>query len=74
MLGWRSELGTNKPVNARFWPWLEPFLVRAFLHPLKVFPLRSRKIDVRLPGKGNSNSHGARPVHLIITMVVNSDQ
>jgi len=26
------------------------------------------KVDVRLPGKGNSNSHGARPVHLIITM------
>ena len=23
----------------------------------------ARKIDVRLPGKGNSNSHGARPVH-----------
>jgi len=22
------------------------------------------KVDVRLPGKGNSNSHGARPVHL----------
>jgi len=29
----------------------------------------SRKVDVRLPGKGNSNSHGARPVHLIITMI-----
>jgi len=28
-----------------------------------------RKVDVRLPGKGNSNSHGARPVHLIITMI-----
>ena len=28
-----------------------------------------RKVDVRLPGKGNSNSHGARPVHLIITML-----
>jgi len=28
----------------------------------------ARKVDVRLPGKGNSNSHGARPVHLIITM------
>ena len=28
-----------------------------------------RKVDVRLPGKGNSNSHGARPVHLIITMM-----
>ena len=30
---------------------------------------RGRKVDVRLPGKGNSNSHGARPVHLIITMI-----
>ena len=28
-----------------------------------------RKVDVRLPGKGNSNSRGARPVHLIITMI-----
>ena len=26
-------------------------------------------VDVRLPGKGSSNSHGARPVHLIITMI-----
>ena len=29
----------------------------------------SRKVDVRLPGKGISNSHVARPVHLIITML-----
>jgi len=28
-----------------------------------------RKVDVRLPGKGNSNYHGARPVHPIITMI-----
>jgi len=28
-----------------------------------------RKVDVRLPGTGHSNSHGARPVHLIITMI-----
>jgi len=28
-----------------------------------------RKVVVRLPGKGNTNSHGARPVHLIITMI-----
>ena len=28
-----------------------------------------RKVDVRLPGKGNSNSYGARPVHLIITTI-----
>ena len=24
---------------------------------------------MRLPGKGNSKSHGARPVHLVITMI-----
>jgi len=29
----------------------------------------SRKVDARLPEKGDSNSHGARPVHLIITMI-----
>ena len=28
-----------------------------------------RQIDVRLPGKGNSNSHGAGPVHQIISMI-----
>ena len=28
-----------------------------------------REVDVRLPGKGNSKSHGARPVHLIIKMI-----
>jgi len=28
-----------------------------------------RKVDVRLPGKGNSHTHGARPVHLIIMMI-----
>ena len=30
---------------------------------------RTRKVDERLPRKGNSNSHGSRPVHLIITMI-----
>ena len=29
----------------------------------------TRKVDVRLPGKENSEAHGARPVHLIITMI-----
>ena len=28
-----------------------------------------RKVDVRLPGKGDSYSHGARPIHSIITMI-----
>ena len=30
----------------------------------------TRKVDVRLPGKVNANSHGARPVHIIITMIM----
>ena len=29
----------------------------------------SRKVYVRLRGKGNANSHAARPVHLIITII-----
>ena len=28
-----------------------------------------KKVYVRLPGKGNSKTHGARPVHSIIPMV-----
>ena len=32
-------------------------------------PYEARKVDVRLPGKGNSNSYGARPVHQIISMI-----
>ena len=32
-------------------------------------PPRCRKVDVRLPGKGDSNSHDARPVHQSISMI-----
>jgi hypothetical protein len=28
-----------------------------------------RKVDIRLPGKGNSRSHRARPVHQIMSMM-----
>jgi len=31
--------------------------------------LRPRKLDIGLPGKGNSSSHGARPVHRIISLI-----
>jgi len=31
--------------------------------------VHTRTVDVKLPGKGNSNSHGARPVRLIIKMI-----
>jgi len=27
------------------------------------------RVDARLPGTGNANPHGTRPVHLIITMI-----
>jgi len=30
----------------------------------------TRKVDVRLPEKGDAKSHGASPVHLIITMIM----
>ena len=33
--------GTNKPVEARFWPWLEPVLVLSSLNAVTVFPPRS---------------------------------
>ena len=29
----------------------------------------NRKVEIRLPGKGNSNFDGARPAHQIITMI-----
>jgi len=33
------------------------------------YALWARKVDVRLPRNGNSNSRGARPDHLIITVI-----
>ena len=36
--------------------------------PFRKMARRHRKVDVRLPGKENSNSHGARSVHQIISM------
>ena len=32
-------------------------------HVIHLYVDRARKVDIRLPGKGNSNSHGARTVH-----------
>ena len=39
--------------------------VRMFAHSA----ISSSEMGVSLPPKGNSNSHGARPVHLFITMI-----
>ena len=38
------------------------------VHAPRRCPRPARKVDVRLPGKVNPNSHGARPVHLITTI------
>ena len=50
-----------------------PCAIRLFRSPLFLFSRGCvssfRKVDARLPGKGDSNSHGARPVHLFITMI-----
>ena len=57
----------NPPAVIHFTP-----MTRAPPRPrqtLGVVPAAVRKKDVRLPVKGNSNSHGARPVHLITMMI-----
>ena len=38
-------------------------------YPVAEFGNQERKVDTRLPGKGNSNSHGAKLVHHIISMI-----
>ena len=50
----------------RFWYVLRRNFTKVVLPPRVS---GARKVDVRPPGKENSNSHGARPVHLIITMI-----
>ena len=32
-----SEPGSNEPVKAILWPWLEPFSVRTSFNPIKLF-------------------------------------
>ena len=38
------------------------FQVKVF-HTFQVVPFSLRKVDIRLPGKGNSKSHGTRPFY-----------
>jgi len=45
-----------------------PKLIGAFHNLFQAFGIGAREVDTRRPGKENSNSHGASPIHLIITM------
>ena len=62
--GWRVEGGGV---------WVDVWGLRVECYGLKVYipedVCQVRKVDVRLPGKGNSKPHDARPVHLIITII-----
>ena len=65
-------LGVPRGVSVFLWA-RDP--CRGFVFALRIlcFVIRvpgiGRKVDVRLPEKGTSNSHGARPVELIIPMI-----
>ena len=53
-----------------FWVWVRGFSVRGSARAVwgSVPSYRERfSVWGSVPGKGNSNSHGARPVHLIVT-------
>ena len=62
-LGWRVIKKKKRRLKPEVGLQLVPLVKPRSLVPF------SRKVDVRLPGKGNSNSHGARPVHLIMMMM-----
>ena len=55
------EFGISRVIKS-----LEPFnrKLQAFPYCLSLsyWLLQTRKVDIRLPGKGNSSSHSARPV------------
>ena len=50
-------------------PPIEPRQNPASNHQPVHIQAGTRKVDIRLPGKGHPNSHGARPVHQIISMI-----
>ena len=55
------------PRVSGFRPRVSGFRFRALDLKHEVLSL-PRKVCIRLPGKGNSNSHGARPIHLLIAL------
>ena len=59
--------GTSPPVE--YGPFIKRQLASTQFDLEPYVEPNTRKMDVKLPGKGKSNSQGARPVHLIITMI-----
>jgi len=56
-------------MSLKYEPTSEPLQGHTVVISLHQPSSRMWQVGVRLPGKANSNSHGARPVHLIITMM-----
>jgi len=48
---------------------VDAFFKKVYCMTRGTLQVSARKVDVRLPERGNSNSHGARPAHPIITMI-----
>ena len=65
-----DEKSCNPGFDGREQPGVDPQAGRASGQAgAEEMPERPRMVDVRLPGKGNLNCHGARPVHQITPMI-----
>ena len=58
--------GSFKVCTGEFQRWVHFQLAGGIYYE---FVPRVRRVDSRIAGKGDSNSHGARPVHQIISMI-----
>ena len=56
--------------GSEFVPLPQAVNLRIDRYQLNNIPKSARKVDARLPAKGNSKSHGARPVHQIFFIIV----
>ena len=69
----QPQSGLGRKIRPEFWSkhrLIRCLSTEQFLSSIRLMNgAISGKVDARLPGKGNSKSHGARPIHFIITMI-----